>query len=76
MKYKSTREANDELPGNKRDSRMRLMPERIPELDIISKLIGLDYRQLASHAIPKFLTDFTEDELRGVYIMHMILNLS
>ena len=41
------------------------VPERIPELGIdISKLRGLDYRQVASHVLPKFLDDFTEEELK------------
>ncbi|NLP30775.1 MAG: threonine synthase [Clostridiales bacterium] len=71
MKYKSTRGSKNLMSSAQAiikgiaEDRGLYVPERIPELDIdISKLIGLDYRQLASHVLPKFLTDFTEDELR------------
>ena len=61
MKYKSTRGSKNLMSSAQAiikgiaEDRGLYVPERIPELGIdISKLRGLDYRQVASHVLPKF----------------------
>ncbi|MCM1309006.1 MAG: threonine synthase [Butyrivibrio sp.] len=42
------------------------VPETVPALDIsLKELAAMDYRQAAYHVMKLFLTDFTEEELKG-----------
>ena len=42
------------------------VPERIPKLDFpLAEAVRMDYRELAYRVMRLFLTDYTEDELRG-----------
>ncbi|MBE6014005.1 MAG: threonine synthase [Lachnospiraceae bacterium] len=69
--YKSTRDKNEKvtasvaiLNGLANDGGL-YVPESIPELGVeLSQLANMDYRETAFAVMSKFLTDFTEDELK------------
>ncbi|MGI6727287.1 MAG: threonine synthase [Anaerovoracaceae bacterium] len=71
MNYKSTRGGRDIkssaqaiIKGIAEDKGL-FVPETIPKLEINpADLKGLNYKELAFRVLPKFLTDFTEEELR------------
>ena len=70
--YKSTRDSELKvtaseaiLKGLAPDGGL-FVPERIPELDVsLDELKSMDYKQTAYHVMKQFLTDFTEEELKG-----------
>ena len=42
------------------------VPERMPSLDVpMEKLAGMSYQELAYEVMSRFLTDYTEEELKG-----------
>ena len=70
MNYRSTRGSNEYkrsteaiIKGIAEDKGL-YVPERIPALEIEpTELIGKDYRQVASAVLPKFLDDYSQEEL-------------
>lgn len=72
LMYQSTRSADVRATASQAilkglaDDGGLYVPETIPSLDIgMEELAGMDYRQTAYHVMKLFLTDFTEDELKG-----------
>ena len=52
------------------------VPESIPQLDVpMDKLAQMTYQETAYEVMSRFLTDFTEDELRTVSTKHTTANL-
>lgn len=70
--YKSTRNSNIKvtaseaiLTGLAPDGGL-FVPERIPALDLsVCELKGMSYQEVAYVVMKQFLTDFTEEELKG-----------
>lgn len=72
IKYKSTRgngeliTASEAILKGLADDGGLFVPERIPSLDTdLSLLQDMDYRQVAYLVMSRFLTDFTEEELKN-----------
>ncbi len=72
MQYKSTRDdsinvsASQAILKGLAPGGGLFVPESVPELGItLSELSGMDYKQTAYEVMKLFLTDFTEEELRG-----------
>ncbi len=70
--YRSTRDnsirvsASEAILKGLSDEGGLFVPESIPGLDIpLEELSGMDYRETAFRILKKFLTDFTDDELRN-----------
>lgn len=71
MMYRSTRSGQDPVTASRAilnglapDGGL-YVPERIPELDLpLSRLAGMTYQETALEIMKRFLTDYTEDELR------------
>ena len=52
------------------------MPEKLPVLDVpMEKLAGMSYQDLAYEVMSRFLTDYTEEELRGCIARLTMKNL-
>ena len=70
MYYKSTRGDAAEITSAEAiikglsDDRGLFVPENLTEIELdIEKMVGLDYKAVATKVLSKFLTDFTEEEL-------------
>ena len=72
LMYTSTRDANEKvtasqaiLKGLASDGGL-FVPEEIPHLDkSVEELAGMSYQETAYEVMKKFLTDFTEEELKS-----------
>lgn len=81
--YKSTRGKGETvtasmaiLKGLSEDGGL-FVPTEIPKLDVpVEKLAQMTYQETAYEVMSRFLTDFTEDELKTVLRMHMMKNLT
>ncbi len=70
--YKSTRGGESGVPASRAvleglacDGGL-FVPEKLPVLDVpMEKLAGMSYQDLAYEVMSRFLTDYTEEELRG-----------
>ena len=69
--YKSTRDSNGRIKSSEAIVRGIAMdgglyvPEAVPQIDLpLDSLSRMDYPELALYIMRKFLTDFTEDELK------------
>ena len=48
------------------------VPERIPQLDVpMDKLAQMTYQETAYEVMSRFLTDFTEEELKNLSLIHI-----
>ncbi len=72
MLYGSTRNQGERVPASQAilkglaEDGGLFVPEQIPALDVpIEKLAEMDYQQVAYEVMKLFLTDFTEEELKG-----------
>ncbi|MCR5254580.1 MAG: threonine synthase [Acetatifactor sp.] len=70
--YSSTRDKNNRVTASKAilqglsNEGGLFVPDHIPELDIeLSDLAKMDYKQIALEVMKRFLTDFTEEELKN-----------
>ncbi|MGI6010820.1 MAG: threonine synthase [Ruminococcus sp.] len=70
--YRSTRGNGDTVTASQAilkglaDDGGLFVPEKIPSLDVdIDRLAGMTYQETAYEVMSRFLTDFTEEELRG-----------
>ena len=70
--YKSTRGTGDKLTASQAilkglsDDGGLFVPDRIPELDIdLETLSKMSYQEIAYEVMSRFLTDFTEEELKA-----------
>lgn len=70
--YSSTRDSEKKYTASQAilkglaDDGGLFVPEQIPALDVsIEELAGMSYQETAYQVMKKFLTDFTEDELRS-----------
>ena len=72
LKYKSTRGGQSDISasyaivqGIAKDGGL-FVPETLPKLEnSLDELKGMTYQELAYHIMKHFLTDFTEEELKG-----------
>ena len=72
LMYTSTRNANEKvtasqaiLKGLAEDGGL-FVPEQLPTLDkTVDELAGMTYQETAYEVMKKFLTDFTEEELKN-----------
>ena len=70
--YRSTRGGESGVPASRavleglaRDGGL-FVPEKLPKLDIsLEELAGMSYQEVAYQVMSRFLTDYTEEELRG-----------
>ena len=75
LMYTSTRNANEKvtasqaiLKGLAEDGGL-FVPEQLPTLDkTVDELAGMTYQETAYEVMKKFLTDFTEEELKNCII--------
>ncbi|MCR4590236.1 MAG: threonine synthase [Lachnospiraceae bacterium] len=72
MLYKSTRNSEIRLKASEAilkglsDDGGLFVPESIPELDVsLEEIAKMDYKETAYTVMSRFLTDFTEEELKG-----------
>lgn len=80
--YRSTRgngstvtASNAILKGLSEDGGL-FVPDQIPALEVpMEQLAQMSYQEVAYEVMSRFLTDFTEEELKNVFSLLMIRNL-
>ena len=81
--YKSTRGNGETVTASRAilkglsDDGGLFVPTSIPALDVpMEKLAAMSYQEVAYEVMSRFLTDFTEDELKTVLQTHTMQNLT